>query len=158
VTAQLATFVCGRPRIPRDVLDAGRVALQDTIGVALAGCVEEAALIALDFARESTCRPAAGVWGHSLRCAAADAALVNAISAHVLDFDDTLATLRGHPSAPVLPAVVATAEELGAPGIAVLEAYVMGMEIAGKLGRLCGNGPYMKGWHHTALIGVFAAT
>ncbi len=157
-TGQLAGFVCDTASIPPAVTSAARTALQDTLGVALAGSTEEASLKALDYVRESGGAPRASVWGHRFRGAPADVALVNAISAHALDFDDTLATLRGHPSAPVIAAVMAVAETLGSDGGAVLNAYALGIDVSGKLGRLFGNGPYIKGWHNTATIGVFSAT
>ncbi len=157
-TGQLAGFVCDTASIPPAVTSAARIALQDTLGVALAGSTEEASLKALDYVRESGGAPRASVWGHRLRGAPADVALVNAISAHALDFDDTLATLRGHPSAPVLAALMAVAETPGSDGSAVLSAYTLGIDVSGKLGRLFGNGPYIKGWHNTATIGVFSAT
>jgi len=157
-TSSLAEFVCGTTMLPSAVMSAARTALQDTLGVALAGSTEEASLKALDYARESGGAPVASVWGHRFRGAPADVALVNAISAHALDFDDTLASLRGHPSAPVLAALMAVAETTGSNGNAVLNAYALGIDVSGKLGRLFGNGPYIKGWHNTATIGVFSAT
>ncbi len=157
-TSKLAAFVSDTATLPPAVSEAARIALQDTLGVALAGSTEEAALKALDYAQEAGGTPRASVWGHGFRGAPADVALVNAISAHALDFDDTLATLRGHPSAPVLAAVMAVAETLGSDGSAVLTAYALGIDVSGKLGRLFGNGPYIKGWHNTATIGVFSAT
>ena len=158
LTLRLAEFACDTHTLPVDVRAAARVALQDTLGVALAGSTEPAVLAALDYARESSGGRGARIWGHDVSCAPADAALVNAIATHALDFDDTLATLRGHPSAPVLAAALATAAHNRISGSDLLTAYALGIEVSGKLGQLLGNGHYLRGWHNTATLGVFSAT
>lgn len=158
LTRRLAEFACDTRELPAAVRAAARVALQDTVGVALAGCTEPAVMAAIDFARESSGGRGVLLWGHDVRCAPADAALVNAIAIHALDFDDTLATLRGHPSAPVLAAALATAEHTRCSGRELLVAYALGIDVSGKLGILLGNGHYLKGWHNTATLGVFSAT
>jgi 2-methylcitrate dehydratase PrpD len=158
LTRQLAGFVCHTREIPDEVLAAAKVAFQDTIGVALAGSVEPAALAALDYVRETAASPQATIWGHPVRSAPGEAALVNAISTHALDFDDTLSTLRGHPSAPTLPVAIALAEQLRSSGRELLIAYALGVEIAGKLGQVFGNGHYLRGWHNTGTVGAFSAT
>jgi 2-methylcitrate dehydratase PrpD len=80
------------------------------------------------------------------------------VCAHALDFDDSLTTLRGHPSATMLPAALAVGDLVGASGADVLAAYALGLEVAGKLGRAMGHGHYLRGWHSTATIGLFSST
>jgi 2-methylcitrate dehydratase PrpD len=151
LTRQLAEFVCHTREIPDAVLAAAKVAFQDTIGVALAGSVEPAALVALDYVRETAAGPQATIWGHPVRSAPGEAAFVNAISTHALDFDDTLSTLRGHPSAPTLPVAIALAEQLRSSGRELLTAYALGVEIAGKLGQVFGNcGGCAAAWRFAA--------
>ncbi len=158
ITEKLAHFVCGTDVLPAEVEAAAKVALIDTLGCALAGFPEPAAALAREHVADIGARPVATVWGSSARTAPAEAAFANAVATHVLDFDDTLATLRGHASAPALAVALAVAEQVGAPGKAVLTAYAIGIEIAGKLGRVFGDGHYLKGWHNTATVGIFAAT
>jgi 2-methylcitrate dehydratase PrpD len=158
LTEQLARFVCETRTLPPDVEAAAKVALMDTLGCALAGFPEQAAALARDHVADMGARPVATVWGSVLRTAPAEAAFANAVATHVLDFDDTLATLRGHASAPALAVALAVAEQVGASGKAVLLAYAMGIEVAGKLGRIFGDSHYLKGWHNTATVGIFAAT
>jgi 2-methylcitrate dehydratase PrpD len=158
LTERLARFVCETNALPRDVEDAAKVALMDTLGCALAGFREPASSLAREHVADIGGRPAAAVWGSTLRAAPADAAFANGVATHVLDFDDTLATLRGHASAPALAVALAIGEQLRASGRAVLLAYALGIEVAGKLGRIFGDGHYLKGWHSTATVGVFAAT
>ena len=88
---------------------------------------------------------------------ALDAAFANGISANVLDYDDCTENLGGHPSAPILPALLALAEERRASGRDVLTAYVAGFELETALGRGVNFHHYEKGWHPTATLGVFGA-
>ena len=159
MTRHLARFVAdtATTNIPADALRRARDALIDTLGVALAGSREPGVKIARLYAQELGAKRQAIVWGTRLATAPAEAAFANGISAHALDFDDSMPTLRGHPSAPLVAAALAVGEITRASGTAVLAAYVMGMEIAGKLGSALGTGHYMRGWHTTSTAGTFAA-
>ncbi len=160
ITEKLARFVIETPLsdIPQDVLAGARDALIDTVGVALAGTLEPVAELALRWVTHLGAKPQAGVWGQNVATAPAEAAFANGMSAHALDFDDSLQSLRGHPSATMVPAALAVAESAGSSGAEVLAAYALGLEIAGKLGRAMGHGHYLRGWHSTATIGAFSST
>jgi 2-methylcitrate dehydratase PrpD len=160
VTEKLARFVIETrvTDIPKDVLAGARDALIDTVGVALAGTLEPAAEIALRWVTYLGAKPQASVWGQNVSTSPSEAAFANGISAHALDFDDSLPSLRGHPSATMVPAALAVAETCGSSGAQVLAAYALGLEIAGKLGRAMGQGHYLRGWHSTATIGAFSST
>src|SRR6185436_1111260 len=62
-----------------------------------------------------------------------------------------------HPSAPLVAAGLAAAEIAGRPGAALLDAYVVGFEIEGRLGRTMNPRHYQRGWHCTATIGTLGA-
>ena len=160
ITRQLASFVADTAirNIPADALRRARDALIDTLGVSLAGSREPGAAIARQYAQELGAKRQAIVWGTPLATSPAEAAFANGVSAHALDFDDSMPTLRGHPSAPLIAAALAVGEVTGASGKAVLAAYVLGLEIGGKLGRVLGTGHYMRGWHTTSTVGTFTAT
>src|SRR5688500_5237812 len=157
IARELAHRIC---KTTFDALSAGavryaKIGLLDTLGVGVAGCSEDAAIIAR---RSTDC--AAGpalVWGTRERTVPLEAAFLNGIAANVLDFDDCTDNLGGHPSSPVLPALLALAEKLGADGRAVLTAYVVGFEIETQLGRGVNFHHYEKGWHPTSTLGVFGA-
>ena len=85
------------------------------------------------------------------------AALVNGVSSHVLDFDDTHASALIHPSAPILPAALALAEARGASGSALLEAFVLGVEAACRIGNAVLPSHYEIGWHITGTAGSIGA-
>lgn len=86
-----------------------------------------------------------------------DAALINGVASHALDFDDCSNTLGGHPSAPVLPALWALAEVRSTSGADLIAAYVAGFETETRIGRAVNFSHYEKGWHPTATLGVFGA-
>jgi 2-methylcitrate dehydratase PrpD len=142
--------------LPPAALDAARLALLDTVGVALAGSGEacvHATIAASDIADTGP----ASLFGRAATTGILDAALVNGTAAHALDFDDCSNTLGGHPSAPVLPALWALAEARGASGAQLLAAYVTGFEVETKIGRAVNFTHYEKGWHPTATLGTFGA-
>ena len=120
--------------IPREALDAARLALLDTVGVTLAGS-DEACVGAVAAASDIAATGPASRFGRSAMTGMLDAALVNGTAAHALDFDDCSNTMGGHPSAPILPALWALAEARGASGAQVLAAYVTGFEVETKIGR-----------------------
>jgi 2-methylcitrate dehydratase PrpD len=160
ITETLARFVTNTPAtdIPEAVLVAAQNAVTDTVGVALAGTLEPVGGIAARWVRECGARAQVTVWGHDGGAAAAEAAFANGIFSHALDFDDTHPATRGHSSATLVPAVLAAGEVAGASGEAVLAAYALGLEVAGKIGRALGPGHLQRGWHPTATVGTFAAT
>jgi 2-methylcitrate dehydratase PrpD len=159
-TEMLARFVLETRAsdLPEETLDAARDALIDTVGVALAGTREPVGELAARWVRETGATPQAACWGHDLASSPAEAAFANGIASHALDFDDTHPSVRGHPSATLMPAALAVGETAGASGADVLAAYVIGMEIAGKLGRALGHSHYLRGWHSTSTVGTLSAT
>jgi 2-methylcitrate dehydratase PrpD len=124
----------------------------------LAGSKEALAGILCDFVRSNGGRPVASVVGRGFKTSAADAALVNGAVAHALDYDDITRAIKGHPTAVLLPAALALAEEEGTTGQEVLLAYILGFEVA------CGVGDAMStayaddlGWHPTGPLGCLGA-
>ena len=85
------------------------------------------------------------------------AALVNGISSHVLDFDDTHEGTLIHPSAPILSATLALAEARGADGAELLAAFVLGVEAACRVGAAVSPAHYDAGWHITGTAGAIGA-
>jgi 2-methylcitrate dehydratase PrpD len=101
--------------------------------------------------------PACAVIGREERLDPLGAAFVNAISANLLDFDDTHLETIIHPAAPVAAAVLALAETLGCSGRDVLTAFILGVDIECRIGSAVSPGHYARGWHITSTCGVFGA-
>lgn len=152
----LARFVAqtARERIPSAALTRAKHALIDVLGVTIAGSVEPVSRIVAQHVAAMS-RGGATVIAGGARVAAADAALANATAGHALDFDDSNFVLGGHPSVTLMPALLALAEERPSTGHDVLEAYVIGFEIATRLAHAVHFEHYEKGWHPTATLGVF---
>lgn len=132
-------------------------AIVDTVAVTLAGSNEPCTTLLRDTIGVASPQGDATLIGLPERASVLDAALVNATAAHAIDFDDVAAAMGGHPSAPVVPVVFALAEQLGASGRALLDAYLVGFEIECRLGRAVHPHHYEQGWHPTATLGVFGA-
>lgn len=160
LTQRLAQFVVDTRTqdMPAAVLAGSRHALIDTLGCALAGTLEPVAELATQYVQEAGARGQATVWGRNVATTAAEAAFANGIAGHALDFDDSLPSLRGHPSTTMGPAALAVGEAANASGADVLAAFAMGLEIAGKIGRALGPQHYVRGWHTTATAGIFSST
>ena len=131
-------------------------AVLDTVGVTLAGAVEPAARIVQHVVAQDGSGPCR-VLGTQLRAGAAHAALANGTAAHALDYDDMCFVSLAHPSAPLVAAALAVAEVAGAAGSALLDAYVVGFELEGRLGRAMNPRHYQRGWHCTATLGTLGA-
>src|SRR5215203_2653830 len=82
---------------------------------------------------------------------------LNAISANLLDFDDTHLDTIIHPAAPVAAPVLALAQARGFSGQAVLTAFILGVEVECRVGNAVSPGHYARGWHITSTCGVFGA-
>ena len=131
-------------------------ALLDTIGVTLAGAAEPAARIVQRVVEQNSGRPCR-VLGTNVQATAGDAALANGTAAHALDYDDMCFVSLAHPSAPLVAAALAAAEIAGAGGPALLDAYVVGFELEGRLGRAMNPRHYQRGWHCTSTLGTIGA-
>jgi 2-methylcitrate dehydratase PrpD len=140
---------------PAEARHAAARAVLDTVGVALAGAGEPAAR-AVQRVIEETTGPCT-VLGLFSRATAGDAALANGTAAHALDYDDMCFVSLAHPSAPLVAAALAAAEAAGSSGRALLDAYVVGFEIEGRLGRVMNPRHYQRGWHCTSTLGTIGA-
>jgi 2-methylcitrate dehydratase PrpD len=134
-----------------------KIAILDTIGVTLAGAVEPAPRLLLQVPGIAAAPGPALIIGTGRRTSALDAALVNGTAAHALDYDDVSGALGGHPSAPLVAALLGLAEELGSSGADLLLAYIIGFEVENRMGLGVHHHHYDKGWHPTATLGVFGA-
>lgn len=144
--------------ISDDARAVARAALQDTVGVILAGAVEPAAKITQRVARADGGSGPCHILGTNDRTGPSYAALTNGTAAHALDFDDMCWTTLAHPSAPLVAAGLAVGEIVDVSGLAFLDAYVVGFEIEAVLGTTMNPSHYESGWHCTSTIGTIGAT
>ena len=127
------------------------------VGCAIGAARHEAAEAAL--AAVAMLEPAAQatVLGRDQRVDMASAALVNGITSHTFDFDDTHLKTIIHPAGPVASAVLALAEHRGAPGRDVIDALVLGIDVSCRIGNTIYPDHYDRGWHITGSTGMLGA-
>lgn len=92
---------------------------------------------------------------NATRTSLLDAACINGTAAHALDYDDMGS--GGHPSAPVVPVLLALGDELRSTGLELIDAYLAGFEAQSRLYAVLLPHHYNAGWHPTATIGTFGA-
>jgi 2-methylcitrate dehydratase PrpD len=143
--------------IPADVLHESTRCLLDHLGLAIAGAEEPAARIAREQCRLLGGEPQARVLGTPHRLRVTDAALVNGISCHALDFDDTHVPTILHPTTPLYAAGTALAEWRGSRGIDLLAAHALGYELAARASNALYPEHYDAGWHMTGTTGALAS-
>lgn len=160
IAEQLATRITAMKYeyLPMEVVRWAKISFIDTIGCAFAGVNEEAPQIAQKVLTTGKNSGPSLIWGTPRRATALDAASINGVATHALDYDDCNNSIAGHPSAALLPATLALAEEIGASGCDVILAYVTGFETMGRIAHAVHMHHYEKGWHPTATLGIFGAT
>jgi 2-methylcitrate dehydratase PrpD len=158
-TERLAQFVAGSrwDDIPADVRREGVRALLNIVGCALGGARDEAVEIAVSVLAPFFGPPQATLVGRRERPDALHAAFLNAVSANVLEYDDTHLTTVMHPAAPVAPGLLALAERRPVSGRELLHAFILGIETSCRVGLSVMPTHYRRGWHITATCGIFGA-
>jgi len=145
-------------RMPQDARKIAELSLFDWMVVSLAGADQPLASIIRDFVVAEGGVATAAVTGCKHRLPARAAALANGTISHALDYDDTHFAYIGHPSVAIFPAALAAAEEMGASGDDVVDAFLVGAEAACRIGIVLGRDHYNAGFHQTATSGAFGAT
>lgn len=141
--------------LPPEVRGWAARTLGDTIGCAIAGADEEV-VRHLTAVLPQAPGPSARL-GRAGRLHPLDAAQINGVAAHALDFDDCNLEMDGHPSVSIVPALLALGDRLDASGADLMTAYVAGVEAEIRLARLSNPAHADRGWHPTVTFGVIGA-
>jgi 2-methylcitrate dehydratase PrpD len=159
ITRLLGEFVASHPSLGWDdrvEREACRT-LTNWLGCAIGASRHASVEAALAAIRELAPSEQATVLGRDDRVDMASAALVNGVSAHAFDFDDTHLKTIIHPAAPIASAALALAEQAGAPGRLLVDALVLGVEVACRVGNAVYPDHYDRGWHITGSVGMLGA-
>jgi 2-methylcitrate dehydratase PrpD len=157
LTVDLGRFVAelSLGQIPAAGADIARRGFADCFGVLIAGARDpEIALVDRELGGSAETALASLIPSGAKRTADT-AALVNGVAAHVLDYDDV--SLDGHPSAVLVPAILAQGEASGSSGAEMLTAYIAGFEVWAELLARQPIPLHRKGWHPSAVLGPVAA-
>ena len=159
ITDILARFVAGHAsRGWSDAVDhEAHRTFYNWLGCAIGASRHEAADAALAAVQMLEPAPQASVLGRAERVDMASAALVNGITSHTFDFDDTHLKTIIHPAGPVASAVLALAEQRGSSGRDVVDALVLGIDVACRIGNVMYPDHYDRGWHITGSTGMLGA-
>ncbi len=131
--------------------------LLDWIGVAIVGARDPLTRILREELSRQGGKPRATLIGEKTRLPIYHAVLLNGTASHALDYDDVNHAIPGHPSVPIIPAILALAEDKGASGTEFMDAFLAGYETSCRIGQLVAPGHYDRGFHATATIGGFGA-
>jgi 2-methylcitrate dehydratase PrpD len=159
ITQILARFVATHPsRGWSDAVDreAHRTFL-NWAGCAVGAATHDAPQAALAAVMMLQPAPQATVLGRAGKVDMAGAALLNGISSHTFDFDDTHLKTIIHPAGPVASAALALAEHLGSSGRELTDALVLGIDVSCRMGNLMYPDHYDRGWHITGSTGMLGA-
>jgi 2-methylcitrate dehydratase PrpD len=156
LTAELGRFAASvrYEQIPEQAVSSIKMVIADCVGVMIAGARDPAPRIV-----RTMLAPQGGEATLALdggRAPALDAAWINGTAAHALDYDD-VAQRGGHPSAALVPAILAEAEALGADGRRIVLAYAAGFEVFADMARRDAEQQHEKGWHPTSIFGTLGA-
>src|SRR5436305_2907567 len=157
LTSDIAKFVASisASAVPERCNFGARIGMLDCVGTMIAGANEEAVRLVAQIVPAYTGNDGAPEIPGGRNLSAPDAALVNGVAAHVLDYDDV--GMDGHPSAALTPAILAEGWTLGSSGEEGLAAYVAGYEVWALLQELEPGALHERGFHPTAIWGTLSA-
>ena len=158
-TRTLASYVVNSryEDVPQDVRHEAARSLVNFMAVALGGSVDPAVDIAIRALAPFAGKPTASILGRVERMDPLHASLMNGISSHVDDFDDTTPQNYIHPTSPVASALFAYGSANRVSGRDFVHAFVLGFEAESRVGNAVFPAHYDAGWHITGTAGVFGA-
>ena len=159
ITKILAEFVVNHPsRGWSDEVehDAHRT-FMNWLGCAIGASQHEAARAALAAVQVLEPSAQATILGRQEKVDIGSAALINGITSHTFDFDDTHLKTIIHPAGPVCSALLALAEHTGASGRQLIDALVIGIDVSCRAGNMIYPNHYDRGWHITGTTGVLGS-
>ncbi|MBV8209177.1 MAG: MmgE/PrpD family protein [Burkholderiaceae bacterium] len=159
VTRELAKYIV-RARyedMPAAVRREGLRTLVNWVGAAVGGSHHDGIDRAVAALAPFSAASHAAILGRSERLDIMNAAFVNGVSSHILDFDDTHLKTIIHPAASVAPAILAFSEYRNVAGREFLNALILGVETECRIGNAVYPDHYDRGWHITGTCGAFGA-
>jgi 2-methylcitrate dehydratase PrpD len=159
VTQILAKFISSHPSKGWDdtVDHEAHRTFMNWVGCAIGAAQHESVQATLAAMREFQTAEQASILGRSEKVDMASAALINGISSHTFDFDDTHLKTIIHPAGPIASAILALGEKLGSSGRDLIDALVIGIDVSCRIGNAMYPNHYDRGWHITGSTGTVGA-
>jgi len=159
VTQILAKFISSHPSKGWDASvdhEAHRT-FMNWVGCAIGAAQHESVQATLAAMQEFQTAEQASILGRSEKVDMASAALINGISSHTFDFDDTHLKTIIHPAGPIASAILALGEKIGSSGRDLIDALVIGIDVSCRIGNAMYPNHYDRGWHITGSTGTVGA-
>lgn len=162
-TKLIAAYTADTRHPPHEVIKQAKLHIADTLACIYAGTGTDAVKILAEanyWTGKPDDVPVPG-WGYAKTLDGAAQLLGTA--AHAYDFDDTSHSMPGHPSAPIVAALLVTVFDLSrnqasaTRGRNLIDAYIKGMEAACKIGEIIGDDHTDQGWHTISTVGLLGA-
>jgi 2-methylcitrate dehydratase PrpD len=141
--------------LPEQAIRWSEIAFLDTVGVTLAGATEDCVQILERLPGAINADGQCLAFASGRRTDPMNAMLINGTASHALDFDDFAWGIGGHPSVPLVPAILAVGEMQNVSGEDAITAYVAGFETESRFGHALHPYHYNRGWHPTVTLGIF---
>ncbi|MBT8550278.1 MmgE/PrpD family protein [Polynucleobacter paneuropaeus] len=159
VTKTLAEFVSTHPSQgwSAEVEHEAHRTFLNWLGCAIGAAQHESVTSSLAAVQEFQPAPQASILGRKERVDMGGAALVNGISSHTFDFDDTHLKTVIHPAGPVASAILALGEHINTNGRQIIDAMVLGIDVECRVGNAMYPDHYHRGWHITGSTGMLGS-
>ena len=156
---EIARFSAGfrLEEVPEAVKLRARLHILDGLGLGIASTVQAYGKAAVAGTAAMGTPGACSVIGSERTFDMRDAAMINAVLIHGLDFDDTHLASIIHPTCTALPAALALGESLDASGADLLAAFLAGAETGIRIGLAVDGGFHHVGYHATGVVSHFAS-
>src|SRR3954470_6392881 len=159
-SARIAAHASGLTfdKLPQDTVHAFKRTLLDFLTCAISGAAMPVSQALLAYFEENDTTRISSVIGNGAKLSPPNAALVTGTNTHGLDFDDGHTQGSAHPAGVIFPAVLAVAEQRGSSAQEIVTAVVCGYDVMCRIAATMHPESARRGYHNTALAGVFGAT